>query len=90
MENKATVKNQKTTTRRPSEVAAPFELLTIDGEGTRILAYNAQVSETVFETQEDAEKYIESKPYEIILTTAARLAELIVKNLNNKNHEAES
>lgn len=53
----------------------PFVLVDRDGKIT-ICAGNSQVCQTEFESIEDAETYIESRPYELIINTCCYAMQL--------------
>lgn len=52
--------------------------------GVKIAIGNYQVSKNVFTSFEQAEKYIASKPYEILINVTCLFTEMRMKNENTK------
>lgn len=59
-----------------------------DKNGIKIVIGNYQVSKKSFKTWNDAEMYIEKKPYELLINVSSLFASLTIKNLKqNENNE---
>lgn len=61
----------------------PFNVIVTE-EGCKITVGNNVVAEQLFETYDEAVAYIESKPYELLVTLMCLCCEMIIKNFNNE------
>lgn len=87
MENKD-LKKTKPVVKSETEIKVEeydycFNLVTNEN-GTKIAVGRTIVSDKVFETKDEAKKYIDSKPWGLIMATTHVCMKIFDNNLNNK------
>lgn len=74
---------KKEKTRFESEKYEVFTLVSVNEE-VKICVGNTQICSKTFKTLDEAKKYIDSKPYELIINSTCYIMDYMNKNINKE------
>lgn len=65
---------------KQSKIEPVFNLVSEEGKNVKIVMGNNVVSEKTFDSENDADNYIQSKPYELIFNACILFAQWTIKD----------
>ena len=73
---------------KQSKIEPVFNLVSEEGKNVKIVMGNNVVSNMSFDSEDDAENYIQSKPYELIFNACILFAQWTIKDNNHAEEKS--